>query len=79
MHCSFNYAIKVFSFQGNYHPFSGTHRNGKIKEYLGSGIVLILGGRALTGSNFILNNRNCSQETLSQHLRSIILIASTQF
>lgn len=78
MHCSFNYAIKV-SFQGNYHPFSGTHRNGKIKEYLGSGRVLILGGRTLTGSNFILNNRNCSQETLSQHLRSIILIASPQF
>lgn len=79
MHCNFKYSIKV-SFQGNYHPFSATHRNGKIKEYLGSGSVLILGGRALTGSNFILNIRNCcSLERLIQHLRSIILIASPQF
>lgn len=78
MHYRFNYAIKI-SFLGNCHPFSDTHRNGKIKEYLGSGRVLILGGRALTGSNFILNIRYFSQETLAQHLRNIILIASPQF
>lgn len=78
MHCKFNYTIKISS-QTNYHPFSGIHRNSKTKEYLGSETVLVLGSRALTGSNFILNIRNCSQETLAQHLRSIILLASPQF
>jgi len=78
VHCRFNYTIKV-SFQGNYHPFSDIHRNGKIKEYLERLKVLLVGGGALAGSNFILNIRNCSRETLAQHLRSIILIASPQF